>query len=257
MTYNLIDASRNLFNPETTEKAAAYLGEPLANVAKAVNAVLPTILAEVTNKTATADGAASIMKLLQEQQKAGIVEDISVYFDVHRSGILNKGASAFYALFGTKADKAIVYIAGYSGLRTHAVNLLMSIAVPGILSTIARYTTEVHLNRESIHFILDTQRNKIQSTIPAGFNLDELVGGNWQLTVTGSETSEDPEPTIIRIMKKLVMKRNQALFLVLLILAIICALVAIWYLFNHDFEAGDPRHIGNVKAIVQSQLPLA
>ncbi len=179
MTYNLTAAVISLFDKKTLQHAAGYMGEEEKLISKAVSVILPVVLGQLSDKALTNDGALTVIRLIEDQKKNVLIEDVNIFFDADKGGWLNRGAKLINNVFGKNSDNLITQVAGFSGLKSSSVITLFSIAIPATISMMAKYTDGIFLTPESIRYILVSQQNKICATIPESFNVNKYLNWLW------------------------------------------------------------------------------
>ena len=91
MSFNLIDAAKDLFTNELAGKASTYLGESETNVSKAIDGIIPIVISGLINKVATNEGAATVAKMVNEQHNSGVSSNLDNFFNANSGILLNKG----------------------------------------------------------------------------------------------------------------------------------------------------------------------
>ncbi len=74
MSFNLLDSVKGLFSSDIINKMASSFGESEGGVQKAIGGAIPAVLVGLRSKATSADGAASLLKLIQrcsQQRHAG------------------------------------------------------------------------------------------------------------------------------------------------------------------------------------------
>ena len=175
MSLNLIDAAKGLFTTELISQASSTLGENESGISKALSGIIPAILAGLLKKVNTNEGANSVAQMVREQQQSNILGNLGGLLSGDNSSLLSKGAGLLSGLFGNKSDLIGNLISNYAGVKSSTSNSLLSMAVPALLGLLGRHASGTDSN--SITSLLNSQRDNIQSAIPAGLNLNSILGG--------------------------------------------------------------------------------
>ncbi|UEG51097.1 OmpA family protein [Ferruginibacter lapsinanis] len=168
MSLNLLDSSKGLITRELIAKASFFLGENQSNVSKAIGGILPSIVAGMVDKGATAEGVSTIVDLAHSASRSGFLEDLgSVYVSDKGSIILNKGAAIVPALFGENKTGALAgLISKFSGIKPASAASLLSLATPILLSVLGRYASSNNLNNAGVALLLAEQKNSVLKAMP-------------------------------------------------------------------------------------------
>ncbi|GAB2828315.1 DUF937 domain-containing protein [Ferruginibacter profundus] len=240
MSFNLIDAAKNLFTNELVGKASAYLGESETGVSKAISGILPTVISGLINKAATHEGAATVANMVAEQHNTGILNNLGSFFGNDGGSLLNKGAGLLNGLFGHKADGIIGLISNFSGIRNSSAASLLSMAVPAVLGLLGRHSNAN--GTTGIGALLNGQKDHIAAALPSGLNLSSVLG-NAGAKVSDISTAIK-SPTVNYSNEKAAGSGSGLRLLLPLLLLVAAALLA-WYLFGKgcnnstDKTAGD------------------
>ncbi|MGF2411267.1 OmpA family protein [Ferruginibacter sp.] len=227
MSFNLIDAAKGLFTSELINKASSYLGESETSVSKAMSGILPTVLSGLVNKTSTHEGAGTVAQLVNNQQQAGVLDNLGGFFGNEGGSLLNKGAGLLSGLFGHRLDGVTGLLSNFAGLRSSSTTSLLSMAVPAILGLIGKHANNG--GASGITSLLSSQKNNIAAAVPSGLNLSTVLG-NFGGDLSDIDLNEKVNSA--HYPNKTVEKPGGALSFLLPLLLLVAAAMGAWYLFG-------------------------
>ena len=176
MSFNLIDAAKNLFTDELVKKASNYLNESESGVVKAIASILPVVLSGFVNKVANHEGADFVAQSAKQQNESGVLNNLESFFGNDGGSLLNKGAGLVNSLFGNKLDGITGLLSNFTGLKNASVSSLMSMAAPAIMGLLGKHASDNNLNTGSITTLLNNQKSTINAALPSGLNLSIVLG---------------------------------------------------------------------------------
>jgi outer membrane protein OmpA-like peptidoglycan-associated protein len=175
MSFNLLDTVKGLISNDLVSKASAYLGEQEGGISKALSGILPSLLAGITDKASTPEGANTVAGLAAETNHAGFPENISSFFDNNDQA--SNSAGLLSGLFGDKTNLLTNLVASFSGTKTGTAGSLISMAAPLVLGFLGKHAATNNLDAAALASMLNSQKSNIISGIPAGLNLGSIFGG--------------------------------------------------------------------------------
>src|SRR5262249_39195325 len=104
-TTNLTEAVTNAVTPDVVHKLSSAVGESPTNTRKALEAIIPTILAGVANQASTSSGASRLFDMAKESVEGGgnVINNLASHLS--GSGMDNierTGGGILSAIFGDK-----------------------------------------------------------------------------------------------------------------------------------------------------------
>ncbi len=161
MPFNLIEAIKNYFNDEFTNKASAVLGETQPGISRALTAIIPIELAGILSKaTSGSHGAADIY---QKAKKATSISSVIPLIQKEDSPQSNSETSE---LFGSNQPEIINAISGFAGIKNSSAESLMAIGLPAVLGILGKHAEEKELSDSGLSGFLASQKDQIQQAIP-------------------------------------------------------------------------------------------
>jgi OmpA-OmpF porin, OOP family len=179
MSFNLMDLAKGYFSNQLVSKASSFLGESESGVAKAVSAVLPSIIGGVADKASSLDGAATISRLATEQHNGGILNSIGDFLSPEKGNdLLGKSTGIISSIFGNSGGSNMLtnLISNFAGVKGSTVGTLISMAAPAVLGMIGKHKSETNLSDSGLASMLGEQKKLAMSALPSGFSLPGVSG---------------------------------------------------------------------------------
>lgn len=170
MSFNLLEAAKGLFTSELISKASGYLEEKESGVAKALSAIIPTVLRLFSDKANSTNGTNILSVMVKGQQNLG-THNLSSYFSNEGGSLLNKGAHLAQDLFGNKLDRVTDSISSYASIKHSSTSSLISMAIPALLGLVGKQSAS---NNVTIANVFEDQKRNILSAIPSGLDLKNI-----------------------------------------------------------------------------------
>lgn len=236
-TFNLLDAAKSYFNYDLINKAASSLGESESGISKAVSAILPAIIAGISDKASTTEGAATIANLAAQEHNEGILDTISGFLHHESSSsLISRSSTTINSIFGKtgQSNSLTNLISNFAGIKTSSAGTLFSMALPLILGLLGRHAAQNNVNAGGLSSLLNTQKNLAANSLPAGFSLSSLGLSAAPAPVHALHSHADHASDN---------ERKTGSFLGWLIPLILLALLAVgaYYMFSKGCNGGDHK----------------
>jgi hypothetical protein len=159
-------------------KISGLLGENKSGVTSAVGSALPSILLGLMQKGSELNGAASLIKMLQEgKHDGGILDNLGNVLGggTASKDFISSGKNLFGSLFGDKAGGITDLIASASGISKNASSSLLGMLAPIVMGFLGKtLKAQGGLNLTGLTNLLLEQKDFIKSALPSG--LTQLMG---------------------------------------------------------------------------------
>jgi OmpA-OmpF porin, OOP family len=192
MAVNLVELVKEYLTPDTVQKAAAFVGESGSATQKAINGIVPTLIAGLANQASTNGGAEKLSRMLDTGKYDGsALNNLGSLFsggDTTQK-VITQGKDALSSLFGNKTEGLVDQIARFAGLRTGSAASLLALILPLILSLLARQRSTIGQSPSALSSLLGGQKTWLSSLLPAG--IASFLG--W----SGYERAREPEPVYV------------------------------------------------------------
>jgi len=221
MAVNLIELAKGYLTPDIIQKAASFVGESEPATQKAVNGIVPTLLAGLVNQASTSGGAEKLSRILDTGKYDGsALNNLGSLFSGGETTqkAVTQGKDILSSLFGNKTEGLIDQIARFAGLRTGSATSLLSLILPLILSLLGRQRATIGQSPAALASLLGEQKGFLSGLLPAG--IGSLMG--W----TGYEAAR-PRETIASVEPK---RERESWFIPLLVLSGIVLAGLAWLL---------------------------
>ena len=190
MAVNLIELAKGYLTPDIIRKASSFVGESESATQKAMNGIVPTLIAALANQASTSAGAEKLSRILDTGKYDGsALNNLGTLFSGGETTqkAVTEGKDILSTLFGNKTDGLIDQIARFAGFRLPSATSLLSLAVPLILNLLGRQRATIGQSPAALASLLGEQKSFLGSLLPAG--IGSLLG--W----TGFETARPREAT--------------------------------------------------------------
>ena len=189
MPVNLVEMAKSYLTPDIIQKAASYVGESEWATEKAMNGILPTLLAAVADQASTTDGAQQLNRMIDKAStNGGALKNLGSVFSGGEmtQNTISRGKEVLSSLFGNKITGLTDAIARFSGIRSGSASSLLALAVPLVMQLISRQGSTAGQGASSLTAMLGEQKSLLGSLLPSG--IASLLG--W----SGYERISDQEP---------------------------------------------------------------
>jgi outer membrane protein OmpA-like peptidoglycan-associated protein len=178
MAQNILGLLQNQLNDNLLTKISGLLGENKSGVTAAVGSALPSILLGLMQKGSEPNGAASLIKMIQDgKHDGGILDNLGSVLGggSATTDFVSSGKNLFGSLFGGKAGGITDIIASVSGISKNAVASLLGILAPIVMGFLGKtLKAQGSLNPAGLTSLLLGQKDYIKSALPSG--LTQLMG---------------------------------------------------------------------------------
>lgn len=178
MAQNIISLLQSVLNDNLLGKISGLLGENKSGVTSAVGSALPSILLGLMQKGSEPNGAASLIKMLQEgKHDGGILDNLGNVLGggTASNDFISSGKNLFGSLFGDKAGGITDLIASASGISKNASSSLLGMLAPIVMGFLGKtLKAKGGLNLTGLTNLLLGQKEFIKPALPSG--LTQLMG---------------------------------------------------------------------------------
>jgi OOP family OmpA-OmpF porin len=189
MAANLFEMMKGYLTPDIVQKAASFVGESESATQKAMNGIVPTLIAGLANQASTNGGAEKLSRILDTGKYDGsALNNLGSLFSGGETTqkAITQGKDTLSSLFGNKTEGLVDQIARFAGLRTGSAASLLALLLPLILNLLGRQRSTIGQSPSALASLLGGQKSFLSGMLPAG--IGSLLG--W----TGYETVRPREP---------------------------------------------------------------
>src|SRR5262245_1621607 len=121
MAANLVEMMKGYLTPDIVQKAASFVGESEPATQKAMNRIVPTLLAGLANQASTNAGAEKLSRILDTGKYDGsALNNLGSLFSGGETTqkAITQGKDTLSSLFGNKTEGLVDQISRFAGLKT-------------------------------------------------------------------------------------------------------------------------------------------
>jgi len=195
MSSTLIDSVKSVFTEPLLSKIATLLGEPEANVHKAVHGAIPMILTDIVNKAHFPEATTKIGGLARQAVASdffGQLHELNTNSGglVAGSSLLTKGGDFARNQLTAHTDSVIAEIGRYAGVGIPSASFITGLVSFAALDAIGRHMANSNVDGNGLINWLKMQKDSIVHAIPAGLQIKSALGIHhypWETSVTGGK----------------------------------------------------------------------
>src|SRR5689334_19494746 len=199
MATSLLNDIKTQVTPDMVQHLSSLLGESPANTQKAVDQVLPTLLASVLHLSASEDGLTRLVNLINHRNYERLLNNLSGLFDTGNTAkiLIASGRDILSTLFAGKLSAVSTLIANDSGVTNASASSLLSLTAPLVVGTLGRARAAQGLNAVGLTTLLLGQREGVMGLVPTG--LASVFGLNnfADLNVKPAGATSEMTPTLL------------------------------------------------------------
>jgi outer membrane protein OmpA-like peptidoglycan-associated protein len=170
MNANILSLAQNALGGDFSKLAGQFLGESPTATQGALGSLLPAVLGSIAQKGATADGASSLMSLMNSANlDTGSLGNIGNLFTSGGAGVtdlMKAGTGRLVpALFGDKSGAVVSALSSSSGIKASSATNLIAMVVPLIFTFLKKMISERGLNAGSLSSLLASQGPNLQGAL--------------------------------------------------------------------------------------------
>jgi OOP family OmpA-OmpF porin len=222
MAVNLVELVKGYLTPDIIQKAGSYVGESESAAQKAMNGIVPALLAAMANQASTSTGAEKLSRMLDAGKYDGsALNNLGSLFSGGETTqkAITQGKDILSSLLGNKTDGLVDQIARFAGIRTGSASSLLALAAPLIMNVLGRQRSTIGQSPSALLALLGEQKGFLSGLLPAG--IGSFLGWTGYESARPRETTAYVEP-----------KRETPSWLVPLLILGGIVLVALAWLLN-------------------------
>ncbi len=163
MAPTLVHTVKTYFTSDFTQQAAELLNEHRSHIAKALEAVIPAMLAGMLNRaTSGREDSQNIFERSKEE-----AANFRISHDVKNLLADTQNDTLSQDIFGTDRTFIEESIAGFAEIKKDSVSTLIRLMIPGILGLLGKHDGRKELSANGLAGFLSSQRNDIIEAIPS------------------------------------------------------------------------------------------
>src|SRR5262249_47331273 len=195
MAVNLIELAKGYLTPDIIQKATSFVAESEPATQKAVNGIVPTLLAGLVNQASTSGGAEKLSRILDTGKYDGsALNNLGSLLSGGETTqkAVTQGKDILSSLFGNKTEGLIDQIARFAGLRTGSATSLLALILPLILNLLGRQRSTIGQSPSALASLLGEQKGFLSGLLPAG--IGSFLGWTGYEAARPRQTAAAVEP---------------------------------------------------------------
>jgi outer membrane protein OmpA-like peptidoglycan-associated protein len=195
MAVNLFELIKGYLTPDIVQKAASFVGEPEPATQKAMNGIVPTLIAALANQASTTSGAEKLSRMLDAGKYDGsLLNNLGSLFSGGETTqkAVTQGKDVLSSLLGNKTEGLVDQLARFAGLKAGSISSLLALILPIILSLLGRQRSTIGSSPSALAALLGEQKGFLSGLLPAG--IGSLLGWTGYETTRPLQTTPYVEP---------------------------------------------------------------
>ena len=190
MSFDLVSTVTQLISPELIAKIAQALGLERTLAARAVGALVPSLLGGFATATGTPAGAAQLAKSIGSLSPDVLVQIGNMVGTSHQATLVTDGTGLLGQVLGGAATSGMAdAVARYAGIDGAASKGLVGMIGPAVMGSLAQVQRSHGLDAMGLASVLAGQKADIAARIPADFALGARPGSPFVGVATGAATA--------------------------------------------------------------------
>ena len=171
---DLVKTITDMLTPDLLQKAAALVGETPTVAQKGMGLAVPTVLSGLSNLASTDTGASQLLGLVNRLGGDGnLLNDLAGFLSGGSAtqSSLSTAGEVLQTIFGGNQSRIIDALANAVGAKSSTTaGALLRLAVPLVLSLLARYRRQENLDAGGLASLLRAQRSSYAGLLPAAIS---------------------------------------------------------------------------------------
>jgi outer membrane protein OmpA-like peptidoglycan-associated protein/uncharacterized membrane protein YeaQ/YmgE (transglycosylase-associated protein family) len=167
----LTETAKGAFTENVLQKLSGTLGESAGATRKSLEAMIPTILAAMSNQASTTSGASRLFDLAKNAAHGGTdpIEQLERNVTADSLDTLaHKGGGVLSALFGDKLNGLISWLTRFAGIKEHSATSLMGVATNLVLGMLGKNIMQKGLTAATFGHMLTSLGGPLSRLLPSG-----------------------------------------------------------------------------------------
>ncbi|MBS0239568.1 MAG: DUF937 domain-containing protein [Proteobacteria bacterium] len=171
MSLDLVSNITQVLSTSLVSRIASSLGLDKTLTEKALQAGIPGLLAAFTSLVSRPNGAQALNGAIARQQPTLLSSLGSMLGGSTQSSIIESGTNTLTSLLGSANTSALTNAVGqYAGIGNAGSKSLMGLLGPVVMGVLGQQQRASGLDATGLASLLNSQKDKIASALPAGFS---------------------------------------------------------------------------------------
>jgi OmpA-OmpF porin, OOP family len=162
---NLADIARQSMTNEVVNRLSEIVGETPGSVWKALEAMIPTVLASMTSQASTPVGASRVFDLVEGAVHGGVDRHLG---EGNLEAMGQQSAGLLSTLFGDKLAGLLNWLARFAGIKESSAASLLNVASSLVMNTVGRTIQQKRLDASQLAGVLSSQTRSLSRQLPSG-----------------------------------------------------------------------------------------
>jgi outer membrane protein OmpA-like peptidoglycan-associated protein/uncharacterized membrane protein YeaQ/YmgE (transglycosylase-associated protein family) len=162
---NLTDIAKTSISNEIAYRLSEKVGETPSAVWKALEAMIPTVLASLRSQAATPDGANRLFDAVKGAVHGGLDRNL---LDGNLEAMGRQSQGLLSTLFGDKLAGLLNWLARFAGIKESSASSPMNVASSMVMSTLGRTIQQQGLDASQFAGLLSGQSRWLSRLLPSG-----------------------------------------------------------------------------------------
>jgi outer membrane protein OmpA-like peptidoglycan-associated protein/uncharacterized membrane protein YeaQ/YmgE (transglycosylase-associated protein family) len=162
---NLAEMAKTTLSNEVVNRLSENVGENPSAIRKALDAMIPTVLASLRTQVASPSGASRLFDMAKEAAQGGLDRHVA---DGNLEAMSRKCQGFLSAVFGDKLAGLLNWVARFAGISESSASSLMNVASSLVMSTLGRTIQQQRLNASQFAGLLSSQSSWLSKLLPSG-----------------------------------------------------------------------------------------
>jgi outer membrane protein OmpA-like peptidoglycan-associated protein/uncharacterized membrane protein YeaQ/YmgE (transglycosylase-associated protein family) len=183
-TTNLAEIAKEAMTPELLRTLSEKTGESPSLTRKAMEAMIPTVLAGLSSQALKSSGTSRLFDLVKGAASSGLARQLA---DGDIEAVGRQGQGFLEMIFGDKLAGLISWLARFVGIKESSASALTTAASGLIMSTLGKTIQQQGLDASGLGSLLSGQAGWLSKILPSGIG---EVPGMKTLADLGSKATD-------------------------------------------------------------------
>jgi outer membrane protein OmpA-like peptidoglycan-associated protein len=149
-------------------KLSSGLGESAGNTRKALEAMIPTILAGAASEASTPSGAARLFEMAKEAVGTDMIGNLAHHLGgTAMEHMERSGQDILSTLFGDKVEALVNWLVRFAGIKSASASSLMAVVSSLVMNLLGKQITQHGLSASGLGSLLAGQSGWLSKLLPA------------------------------------------------------------------------------------------
>jgi outer membrane protein OmpA-like peptidoglycan-associated protein/uncharacterized membrane protein YeaQ/YmgE (transglycosylase-associated protein family) len=162
---DLADIAESAVTPEVVRTLSEKTGEGQSQIRKAMDALIPTVLASISHHASTSSVASQLFDMAKGAAQGGMDRRVA---EGDVEAVAKHSQGFLHMLFGDKLGGLLGWLARFAGIKDSSASTLMNAASGLVMSTLGKTIQQKGLDASTFGRLLSSQAGSLSRLLPAG-----------------------------------------------------------------------------------------